>query len=343
MPEFYTELHTLIFDPDRIPIAVAAIFLSMIVGMVTGPLFGNANPLIWGMIDGVFGRLGDKMDRLHRSKPDLMFRGFLLSAFALVFCLFIAKICENLVLNYNYRGFTEVFLLSGAITSGSVWYAILKLYFALEKKEMGKGAYYAISRSTRVNLNSVDDFGITRVGMGYLARSFDKGLVAPVFWYLIGGLELAFAYACIAALSWRFGKDGFTKGFGEISLVLERLMGIVPALLSGFMLSVVGYDAVLKRAVELFKATKNKDRAAPYAQGGFALSALAWHLGVTLGGPVKDLGGSALKNLWVGPEKASAKVDHKKLRLAIFTHFGAHILFLAILFATFLLGNNPLI
>ncbi len=342
MLELYTQLHTQIFDADRIPYAIAAIFLSMVVGMVTGPLAGNANPLLWGVLDGMFGGFGARLDRLHRSKHDLMFRGFLLTAFMIVFCLLMAKICENIVLNYSFRGFTEIFVLSMLITSGSVWFAVLKLYFALEKKEMGKNAYYIVSRSTRVDLNSVDDFGITRTAMRFLARSFDKGLVAPVFWYLIGGLPLVFVYGCVAMLAWRFGKDGFTKGFGEIPLVLERLMGIVPSILAGVLFSFIGYGGAFRRAFDIIKPGKAKGKA-PYHQGGLSLTALAWHKSVALGGPVKDISGSTLKNDWIGPEGATAKVDHKILRWAILTNFGAHIVFLAALFCAYLLANNALI
>ncbi|GJL84625.1 MAG: cobalamin biosynthesis protein CobD [Micavibrio sp.] len=342
MLDLYTQIHTQIFDADRIPYAIAAIFISMVVGMITGPLAGNANPLIWGVLDGVFGGLGTRMDRLHRSKPDLMLRGFLLTAFMMGACLLIAKICENLALNYSYDGFSEVLVLSMLITSGSVWFAVLKLYFALEKKEMGKGAYYIVSRSTRVDLNSVDDFGITRTAMAFLARSFDKGLVAPIFWYLIGGLPLAFVYACVAMLGWRFGKDGFTKGFGEIPLVLERLMGIVPSIFAGILFSFIGYGGAFRKVIALIRPGKAKGMA-PYYQGGLPLSALAWHKSVALGGPVKDISGSTLKNDWIGPEGATAKVDHKILRWAIFTNVGAHIVFLAALFCAYLLANKALI
>ena len=341
MLDVYTQLHTQIFDAERIPYAIAAIFLSMVLGMITGPLAGNANPLIWGVLDGMFGGFGARMDRLHRSKHDLMFRGFVLTAFMVGFCLLIAKICENLILNYSFYGFSEVLALSMLITSGSVWFAVLKLYFALEKKDVGKGAYYIISRSTRIDLNSVDDFGITRTAMGFLARSFDKGLVAPVFWYLIGGLELGFVYACVAMLAWRFGKDGFTKGFGDIPLALEKLMGLIPSVFAGILFSFIGYGGAFRRAFSLVKPGHFKGKAS-YYQGGLPLTALAWHKNVALGGPVKDISGSALQNDWVGPEGASAKLDHKILRWAIFTHFSAHIVFLAALFFAYLLANKGL-
>ncbi|HBR68997.1 MAG TPA: hypothetical protein DEA55_06450 [Rhodospirillaceae bacterium] len=140
-------------------------------------------------------------------------------------------------------------------------------------------------------------------------------------------------------MAWRYGKDGFGKGFGEIPLVLERLMGIVPSLFAGILLSAIGYTGVFRR---IFNLGKNGTRA-PYYQGGLPLTALAWHKNAVLGGPVKDIDGSALRNVWVGPEGASAKVDHKMLGIGIFTNFAAHILFLAALFCAYLISSNYLI
>jgi len=202
--DLYTQLHALVFNPDRIPTALAAICLSMIVGMVTGPLAGNANPFFWGIIDKVFGRLGDRLDRLRRHRADLMFRGFLLMAFVLVFGLILAKICIDLPFTGWVYDAVGIVVLSLLLTSGSVWFVLLKLYFSVEKQEITRGSYYNVSRSTRVDLTSTDDFGIIRIAMGYAARSFDKGLVAPVFWYLIGGFTAVFAYSCLAALAWRW-------------------------------------------------------------------------------------------------------------------------------------------
>jgi hypothetical protein len=34
-------------DPDRIPLAISAIVLAAILGVITGPVAGNANPLLW--------------------------------------------------------------------------------------------------------------------------------------------------------------------------------------------------------------------------------------------------------------------------------------------------------
>jgi adenosylcobinamide-phosphate synthase len=333
---YFNTLHSEIMDPDRIPIAILAIVLAAILGVITGPLASNANPFFWFLIDKVLGGFGDKLDKVKRGVADLAMRGFAITVLGLGFGLLMGRIYAGLVLEQPTYGAMEIVLLSTLITSGSVWYALLQLYFALEKKQALKGAYLSISRTSRINLNAGDDYGITRAGMGLAARTFDKGLVSPVFWYLIGGLPTAVIYTTLAALAWRFGKDGFSKGFGTIPLVLERLLGFIPSLFAAMLITVattVTPTAAIHKGLASWFRLRNK---ATYEQGGFPLSALAWSLNVSLGGASQDLSGSAIHGAWVGPEGATARIDHKHLRRAIYINFAATILLMATLCGAYL-------
>ena len=324
-------MHLQVMDVDRIPYLVAAIFLTMVIGVMTGALAGNANSFFWGLLDIVFGRAGDRLDRKNRSEGDLVFRGFL-------FCIFLVVISFMLGqgLLYILKGsfYAEMGVVALCLTSGSVWYMILKLYFALSKTGKAEGAYYGLSRSARLDLNTLDDYGITREGIAFSATAFDKGLVAPAVWYLIGGLPVMMIYSAVSFAAWRFGKNGFGSGFGKIALALEKLMGFVPSLFSGFLLTAATSVTPTAKITKALAAWwQGKDQAS-YEQGGVVLSAMAWPLEVSLGGPVQSLSGDALKKAWVGPENASAQVEHVHLKRAIIMNVVAHLVFvLALLFA----------
>ena len=329
MNETLTQLNAYLIEAERIPVAILSIVITMVVGMITGPLRGNANPFFWQFYDLFFGTLGDRLDKPQRPRGDLIFRGFILTVFGVVMAFMIGRVVQRLTLGLHDHGATEVFFLCLSFTSGSVWFVLLRLYFAMDKQGSAKGAFYGLSRSTRFNLNSTDDFGITRAGMGFAAVSFDKGMVAPVLWYLVGGIPVLAVYNLLCMLVWRFGKCGHTTGFGVIPLALEKLMGFIPAYLTGFLFaaaSALTPTARLTQSLLAWWAVKNK---APYEQGGPMLAALAWPLGIMIGGPVRDLSGFQLKNVWVGPEKATARLDHRHLRRGIYINFMAHLLFLA--------------
>ncbi len=324
-------------DVDRVPYLVGAILLTMILGMVTGPIAGNANSLLWGALDFLFGRIGDRMDKNTRSRSDLMFRGFLFTSVILLFALFLGE-----VVSYNARYLMEVFVVSACLTSGSVWYVIIKMYFALEKTGTVDGAYYSLSRSSRVDLNSTDDYGMTRAALSYSATSFDKGMVAPSVWYLIGGVPILLIYVALSFTAWRHGKCFFTKGFGVIPLALEKMMGFITSLFSGFLYTVASAltpTAKLHKALILWWSKKNH---IPYEEGGIILSAVSWPLGISIGGPVQDISGHSLKKSWIGPEGASAKLNHKHLQRGIFINVIAHILLILALLVAYIYAGKVL-
>lgn len=331
MNEYLIQLNALFIVPERIPVVMIAVLITMVAGMITGPLRGNAYPFLWIFFDLIWGRAGDRLNKPGRPHGDLVFRGFLFAAFGIAFAFILGRGIADMAAEFPSGGATEIAFVTLALTSGSVWFVLLRLYFAMEKDGSTQGAFYGLSRSTRFNLTSTDDFGIVRAGVGFAGVSFDKGLVAPAFWYLIGGLPILAVYSLLSAFAWRFGQCGHTQGFGSVALALEKLMGFVPALLSGFLLAAAAAmtpTARLSKILPAWWAVKHK---ATYAQGGPAMTALAWPLEVMIGGPVQDFAGTTLPNGWVGPEGATARLDHKHLRRAIYVHFMGCLLFLATL------------
>jgi adenosylcobinamide-phosphate synthase len=292
-------------------------------------LRGNTNPLFWTITDGLFGSIGARLDRKERKAADLVFRGFFLTVLALMFGAVVGSAAAKLALQYPYYSLTDVILLSLVLSGGTVWRALGRLYVALSKKKMGKGAYYTIARSTRIDLSGADDFGITRSGMGFAARAFDKGAVAPVFWYLLAGLPGAYIYAAAALLAWRFGKDGFTKGFGRTPLIFEKVMGFIPGFISGILMALGGLFTPTGGMTRGFTGMMKKAGRAPYEQGGLPVTAMAHSLNVSLGGPVTDLDGSVLKRAWVGPSGATAQLDAGHLRRALYISLMAYLLLIA--------------
>ena len=328
MQDIFREINFQLLDPERIPVAMAAWLLAGILGMITGPMHGNANPFLWLVFDKTFGRVGGRLDKKDRAASDLFFRGFVLTMMGVVVAYGLGIFGNDAALGMPLHGGTEVVLLALTLTGGTVWFSLLQLYFAMRDKKVSKGAYFTIAQSTRTDMSGSDDYGITRTGMSLAARSFDKGLVAPVLWYLVVGLPGAFLYAGLAALAWRFGKDGFTKGFGKTALALEKLLGYVPHLLSGLLMALAG----------LFTPTGGMTRAligqlwgrekAAYAEGGLPVTAMAFSLNVSLGGPSTDLDGSAIKRAWTGPKNATARLEQGHLRRAIYISVMAHLLFM---------------
>ncbi len=334
IPSLLAELHAQIFDPARLPVAVCAIMIVCLVGIISGPLFGNANPIFWRAIDFLFGPLGSRLDKTERAAKDLTTRGFVITVTAVTMAFFIGNFFQTLSTHFPNWLMVDIVALSLLLAAGTGWHALFRLYRAMSGKNTVKGAFYALATTTRSNLTVADEFTITRTGIGMGARLFDKGIVAPVLWYLIAGLPAAYLYGALAALSWRFGKEGFTKGFGSSALALEKLMGFVPNVFAGIILSLAGLltptAGMTRSIIGLFHFGKGR---AHYHEGGAVVTAMAWALKVSLGGATQDLDGSAIKRGWAGPNGATAKLDAKHLHRALYITIMAHLLFLAALLA----------
>jgi len=77
--EAVLSIHEAIFDPSRLPLAIIAILLVTLLGMMRGALGGNAMPFYWHIVEIFFGKLGARMNKRGRKQGDLIFRGLLLS------------------------------------------------------------------------------------------------------------------------------------------------------------------------------------------------------------------------------------------------------------------------
>ncbi len=329
MNEYLSFFHTQLTDPERIPVALMAMLVCAVGGMVTGPMHGNANPFYWVLMDGVFGKLGRRLDRTQRKPADLMTRGFMLMVAALFVSYFVGQSAAVLADQYPLYGVTQIVLLALTLTVGAPWFALLRVYGALDKgQKVSPGAYANIARTGRTDLSRSDDYGVTRVTMAMMARCFDKGLVAPLTLFLILGLPGAYIYASLAFFAWRFGKDGYSKGFGTVSMGLEKVLGWVPMTISGSLMAAAGLFTPTGGMTRAIKALM-RPGGAPYAEGGLPVTAMAHALDVSLGGPVMDLDGSAVARKWVGPEGATARLEAGHLRRALYISMMAHLLLVA--------------
>lgn len=339
MLELFHDFHNQIFDENRLPVAIAALLAVTIVGIFTGPLAHSAVPLFWRVVEALFGPAGAKMDKPGRAAQDLVMRGFLLSIVVMAVSFLIGRVMfYGSHIWPDYR-LLEMLLLIPLLSGGALWRSLIRVRKALESDHNIKGAFRTIALTSRTDLLQNDDYTITRTGMGLAVRLFDKGAVAPVFWYLIGGLPIAYLYAGLAAFVWRFGRDGHSTGFANIALGLEKLMGLVPSLLAGFLVACAALFTPTAMMTRSLKGVK----AAPYGEGGWPVAAAAYGMNVTLGGATRDLDGVAIHREWVGPQGSSAQLGAAQINRTLYLAVFAHVLWFAVLIGAIVVSGNKLL
>ncbi|MFL6605369.1 MAG: cobalamin biosynthesis protein [Steroidobacteraceae bacterium] len=124
----------------------------------------------------------------------------------------------------------------------------------------------------------LDAAGVSAAALESLAESFNDGIVAPAFWFLIGGLPGLFAYKVINTADSIIGhKEERWRAFGWTAARIDDVANLVPARVAGVLLVLAGFRGF---GVMLSDAAKH---ASPNA--GWPEAAMAGALRVRLGGP----------------------------------------------------------
>ncbi len=335
--DYLQHIHSMVFDIDRVVPLFFSVLIAIVVGMITGPWRNNANPFWWECLDIFFGNAGDKLNNPKRKPGDLMFRGLIFTVVVLLFMLLVGNGLQGVINAYPYL---NSFVVAMGLTAGAVWFAVLRLYFAMTRQNTTKGAYMSISRSSRVNLNTTDDYGITREGIIFCTISFDKGMVAPALWYLIGGLPVMLVYSSLSFMAWRFGRWGNGRGFAAVPCALERLMGYVPSLFTGALYTAAAAVAPTVSIKGAFVSWWRSAGKTPYEQYGTSLCAVAWPLNVVVGGAIVDIDGRKITREWIGPKDASAKTEAGHLKRVIVMNVVAHLIFVLAFLSTYIYAGR---
>lgn len=131
-----------------------------------------------------------------------------------------------------------------------------------------------VGRDTR----QLDATGVSAAALESLAESFNDGIVAPAFWFLIAGLPGLFAYKVLNTADSLIGhKEERWRAFGWAAARADDVANLVPARIAGALLVLAGMGGV---GVMLSDASKH---ASPNA--GWPEAAMAGALGIRLGGP----------------------------------------------------------
>ncbi len=141
-----------------------------------------------------------------------------------------------------------------------------------------------------------------------IAENTNDGIIAPLFYLILGGPILAFTYKAINTLDSMVGyKNEKYLHFGWASAKIDDCANFVPARISGFLISVSSLIKG-KRFTAAFKTMVREGRKHPSPNSGFSEAAMAQALGIELGGPVSYQGEVFFKP-YIGKEKQKPKIS----------------------------------
>lgn len=147
----------------------------------------------------------------------------------------------------------------------------------------------------------LDAPGILRAATESLAENASDGVIAPVFYYILGGLPLAFAYKAANTLDSMTGyKNERYIEFGWASARLDDLANLIPARLTGLFIA-AGAVLLRLKGKRSFMTMLRDGGKHPSPNSGIPMAAMAGALGASLGGPAL-YGGKLIDKPFIGKE-----------------------------------------
>ena len=182
------------------------------------------------------------------------------------------------------------------------------------------------------NADSLDEAGVSRAALESLAENFSDGVVAPLFWFLLGGLPGLLAYKAINTLDSMIGyRDANYLYFGRFAARLDDVANWPAARISGGLLCIAALAAPGASAANGWRVMRRDAGKHGSPNAGWPEAALAGALGLALAGP-RIYGDTATEDAWMGDGRSQADAGDITRGIAVF-RWGCGMIVLALTIA----------
>jgi adenosylcobinamide-phosphate synthase len=219
-------------------------------------------------------------------------------------------------------------LLSLTISPNSLANAGNEIYQHLVLGDLKQARFkvgWIVGRDTD-NLSSSE---ITRATVETIAESIVDGIISPLFYFIIGGVPLAFLYRAVNTLDSMVGyKNDKYKDFGMCAARVDDIFNYIPARLTAILILLA--TIVLRfNFTGASRAIWNDAAKHPSPNSGLPEAGVAGALGIRLGG-LNYYGGIASQRAYMGEAHIPLIPQHIKQTIHIM--YTTTVFFIAILF-----------
>jgi adenosylcobinamide-phosphate synthase len=152
----------------------------------------------------------------------------------------------------------------------------------------------------------LDRKGVLKAVIETLAENSSDGVVAPMFYFAIGGLPLAMTYKAVNTLDSMVGyKNDRYRHFGWASARLDDILNFIPARITGILIVAATFLSELftrpnsSGSANAWKIMRRDGRKHASPNSGVPEAAMAGALGIRLGGP-SSYGGVRIEKPYIG-------------------------------------------
>jgi len=170
-----------------------------------------------------------------------------------------------------------------------------------------KGARGELSKIVGRDTVDLPEEKVVKATVESIAENTNDGIVAPLFYLILGGPVLAIAYKAVNTLDSMIGyKDERHINFGWFSAKADDIMNFIPARITGILICVSSIITARQgrflAMTAAFKTMLRDGRKHPSPNSGITEAAMAGALGVRLGGPSAYMG-RPLEKPHIGPDR----------------------------------------
>jgi len=263
---------------------------------------------IWeGIVRPITVKMIDRLNRSSRTDFALIIRGAIVFFILFALSAFLIYGVEKAMMWIGYGAYSDLILIAFILSP----VAILWPAYGVSSENVQRGHYQAIAQGLNVNLVLSDKHSLRRASARSVAVALCDWVAAPMLIFIIGGVYYAYLFFVISLMVRVSGAD--TSPFVMVFGFLYRLFKIVMLPLLFTIIFAASFFAPGSKPLRTFGALKYPMH---IAEATFAFSQT-----IVLGGAFQNRVGHAVNTPWVGPEGATAKLEHKDV-IRVLIHYG---------------------
>ena len=204
--------------------------------------------------------------------------GALLSAYGMEQALFYLMSTKSAL----FASAAFVYLISTTIASRGLITSVRSVLMTDDINTARARLRHIVGRDTA----NLDMDAVRRAAIETLAENASDGIVAPLFYFALGGLPLAMFYKAVNTLDSMVGyRNTRYRQLGWASAKLDDIMNLIPARLTGLLIALAAWLVRQADMSGAFKIMRRDGQKHLSPNGGIPEAAMAGALGIRLGGP----------------------------------------------------------
>ena len=301
--------------PENIELLTLALALEAVVGYPDAVFRLIGHPVTW--IGWLIGKLDAALNRDPLAAWQRRVHGVLALVAVMVIATGVAYLLQRVLLTLSAGWIVVVIVAASLIAQRSLYRHVADVADALERGGLATGRT-AVAKVVGRNPATLDEAGICRAAIETLAENFSDGVIAPAFWFVIGGLPGMMAYKAANTADSMIGhRTQRHEAFGWAAARFDDLVNLPASRLAACLLVMAATLKPRAAPVAAARAVRRDAWRHRSPNAGWCEAAMAGALGLKLAGP-RIYGDVIVDDAWMGVGRAAATVADIRAALSLY-------------------------